>query len=69
MEFRFNKIYIVESLPENEEKTGRDLYNDVVRWKTYNNPDLRSELISPNNRIEWLLFIDKVYPSQLVGQI
>lgn len=60
MKFRFNKIYIFESLPENEEKTGSDLYNDVVRWKSYNNPDLRSELISPNNRIEWKLFIDKV---------
>jgi hypothetical protein len=60
MIFRFNKIYIVESLPEHDEKTGSELYNDVVRWKSFNNPNLKSELISPNNKIEWKSFIDKV---------
>ena len=31
MAFDFNKIYVIESLISNE-KTGRQLYDDVIRW-------------------------------------
>lgn len=37
--FKFNKIYVIESLNDNEHKTGQDLYNDIIRWKQISNND------------------------------
>jgi ATP-dependent Lon protease len=33
--FKFNKIYILESLPNIEKQTGRELYDDLLRYKEY----------------------------------
>lgn len=32
-EVQFNRIYIIESLLEDERKTGKELYDDLLRWK------------------------------------
>jgi len=29
----FNKIYVIESLPEKERHTGKELFDDLLRWK------------------------------------
>jgi hypothetical protein len=45
IKFNFNKIYIIESLFSNDLNTGRNLYNDLIRWKTLEEAPLYSEFI------------------------
>lgn len=33
--FSFNKIYVIETLNENEKQTGKELYDDLLRRSTY----------------------------------
>ena len=49
LKFDFNKIYIIESLFEDEIKTGKHLYDDLIRWKTLDNHPLYSEFFELNN--------------------
>lgn len=41
----FNKVYIIQSLFENDKKTGTNLYNDLLRWHEYQLKPFSSELI------------------------
>ena len=50
-DFNFNKIYVIESLEDNEIQTGTDLYNDLLKWQEYNNPNLKTELILINDEL------------------
>lgn len=47
--FNFNKIYIIESLNPREQ-SGKDLYDDLLRWKIKN---LKSELIQVEDKSEF----------------
>ncbi|MEO8934861.1 MAG: hypothetical protein ABI295_11200 [Xanthomarina sp.] len=52
--FKFNKIYVIESLNEKEDKlTGKELYNDLLRWKEYQIKDFKSELIQVASKKEF----------------
>lgn len=53
--FNFNKIYVIESLDSNKEKqTGKELYNDLLRWKEQeHNGKLQAELIQIENKKEF----------------
>lgn len=53
--FKFNKIYVIESLLDGE-KSGTDLYNDILRWKESTN--LKAELITVEDKIE---FYDAIF--------
>lgn len=48
--FSFNKIYVIESLKQGEIKTGKNIYNDLIRWKTLNTDPLYSEYIEVSNK-------------------
>jgi len=48
--FRFNKLYIIESLELNEKKTGTELHDDLIRWKVFDNDKLSTELIIVNSK-------------------
>lgn len=49
--FKFNKIYIIESLDENKEDlTGHQLENDIIRWKKFTNKILKSEYLKVNSK-------------------
>jgi len=50
-------IVIIESLPENEKKTGYDLHSTIIQYKTFEFPDLASDFYDVNNKIDffWLL--------------
>lgn len=53
--FNFNKIYVIESLNP-KEQTGKQLYDDLLRWKESKN--LKAELIQVEDKLE---FYDAIF--------
>lgn len=53
--FNFNKIYVIESL-DPKEQTGKELYDDLLRWKESKN--LKAELIQVEDKLE---FYDAIF--------
>ena len=49
----FNRIYVIESLPVGEEKTGTELHNDLLRWQELRYDGFTSVLVEPRNKSEW----------------
>lgn len=59
--FKFNKVYIIESLNSNIEKqTGKELFNDLLKWKQYQLKDFNSELFQVNDKKDFFEKIDKI---------
>lgn len=49
--FKFNKIYIIESIDENEEDlTGKQLEDDIIHWKKFSNKTLQSEYLEVKSK-------------------
>lgn len=57
---RFNRIYVIESLPDGEEKTGTALHNDLLRWQGLKYDGFESILLEPKDRAEWHALMDGV---------
>ncbi|THF53143.1 hypothetical protein E6C50_02760 [Flavobacterium supellecticarium] len=52
--FRFNKIYVIESLDKDEQKTGKDLYDDILRWRQMSSDNKFTCEYKPiNNKVEY----------------
>ena len=49
----FNRIYVIESLPVGEEKTGTELHNDLLRWQELRYEGFTSVLVEPRNKSDW----------------
>ena len=45
-EVRFNSIYVIESLPDGDPKTGRDLYDQVIYPATLQLPGIHTQFLS-----------------------
>ena len=60
--FEFNKIYVLESLDENEEQlTGKELYDDLLRWKEYEFAGkFKAELIQIHDKIDFFKQLNKI---------
>lgn len=59
--FQFNKVYVIESLDETEEKlTGKELYDDLLRWKEYQIADFKAEYISVDNKAGFLQTLETI---------
>lgn len=43
-------LIIIESLPDDEKKTGYELYSTIIKYKTFEFPDLGSKCYDVNNR-------------------
>ena len=52
--FQFNKIYVLESLPPGERQTGKELYDDVLRWAEYRHGWFRSSYATIETRKQLL---------------
>lgn len=50
---RFNRIYVIESLPDGEEKTGTELHNDLLRLQGLKYDGFESSLLEPKDKAEW----------------
>jgi hypothetical protein len=59
--FKFNKIYVIESLGKDEQKTGKELYDDIIRWRQMSsNNKFQCEYKSINNKIEYKTLIAEI---------
>lgn len=50
----FDSVFIVESLPDGELKTGLEVFDRVIRPHTFNNPGLLSEVYQPKTKREFV---------------
>ncbi len=50
-------LIIIESLPDHERKTGYDLHSTIIKYKTFEFPDLSAEFydVSDRTNLFWLL--------------
>lgn len=59
--FSFNKIYVIESLDSDEKiLSGTELYNDILRYSSYKDSSLSSELLIANTKQEFLEELIKI---------
>jgi hypothetical protein len=59
--FEFNKVYVIESLDDSKEKlTGKELYDDLLRWKEYQIADFKAEYISVDNKTDFLKTLETI---------
>jgi hypothetical protein len=59
--FQFNKVYVIESLDETEEKlTGKELHDDLLRWKEYQIADFKAEYIPLDNKAGFLQTLERI---------
>lgn len=56
----FNRIYVIESLPSGDEKTGTKLHNDLLQWLPYRFDGFQSILMEPKNKLEWTQVMAKI---------
>ena len=69
MEITFNKIYVVESLPDNETKTGSNLHNDIIRRKLWKHENIQSEITIINSKAEFFSFFESVKNEIIQNQV
>ncbi len=53
----FNRIYVLESLPASERHTGKELHDDMLRWKADLLPHLSVVYASLNSKGEFLTYL------------
>lgn len=55
--FRFNKIYVIESLSSKDTKTGKELYDDLLRYKEFEIDKLTVDYKEINSKKEFIEFL------------
>lgn len=58
MYYNFNKLYIIESLPDGDLKTGKILYEDLFKWHKENGNSFDAEYLPIKNAEGLNLFFD-----------
>lgn len=53
-------IAIIESLPSGETKTGENLYSSTIKYKSFQNPEIHSELIQIESKDELLINLGRL---------
>ncbi len=56
----FDTIYVIESLFDNDKKTGTILYNDIIRWFPDKFKYVKAELVVIDNRNLFFSELEKV---------
>lgn len=57
--FRFNKIYVIESL-QDERQTGQELYDDIINRRSYYHSALATEFVEVLSLEDWNNTIEKI---------
>lgn len=60
MELGFNKIYVIESLPSDDLKTGTNLYNDIIKRKLWQLEGYDSELVEVSSKSELFKLFEEI---------
>ena len=58
--FRFNKIYVIESLQEDERQTGKELYDDIINRRSYYHSALDTEYVQVPSLADWSFTIKRI---------
>ena len=59
--FEFNKVYVIESLDDKTEKlTGKELYEDLLRWKEFQITDFKAEYIPITHRTDFFKVLESI---------
>lgn len=56
----FNKIYVIQSLPDFEIQTGSELFDDIINRRTYEDSSLTAVKIDVTNRDELLDLLNQI---------
>lgn len=51
--FSYNKIYVIESLQDDDIKTGKNLHESLIKWKVHNNPKLSCVYVEVENNFQF----------------
>jgi hypothetical protein len=54
-------LIIIESLPENDRKTGQELYSSTIRYKLFQEPNLSAEYFDVESKSALLHLLDLLY--------
>lgn len=57
--FRFNKIYVIESL-QDEQQTGKELYDDIIKRRSYYHSALATEYVQVLSLEDWSFTIKRI---------
>lgn len=57
----FNRIYVIESLPIGDRPTGTELYDDLLRWRSDQVPNLSVSFHSPKSKSEFFTLLQSIY--------
>ncbi len=55
--FNFNTFYILESLGDDDQKTGKELYETLMVWLQDAHPSLHIHYVPIRNKREFFLFL------------
>lgn len=58
--FSFNKIYVIESLPEGHRRTGKELYDDLLRYQELKYPLLKVVPCWIKSKSEWDTLMNQI---------
>lgn len=58
--FCFNKIYVIESLPADDRQTGKELYDDLLRYESIKYPQLSVEYRSIVDKSAWDVLMEEI---------
>ena len=58
--FFFNKLYVIESLRPEDRKTGKELYEDLLRYQELRFPELKVEYRSVAGKNEWDALMNEI---------
>lgn len=68
-EIKRHRIIVIQSLQSPYKETGRDLYDDILRYKEYLNNDCFSEFYSVENKQEFVDTIKSITDSLIDGDV
>lgn len=58
--FLFNKVFVIESLL-NEKNTGKELYDDLLRYKQFQIKNFKAEYLDINDKVEFYDSMNKIF--------
>ena len=68
-EIKRHRIIVIQSLQSPFKETGRDLYDDILRYKEYLNNDCFSEFYSVENKQEFINTIKSIADTLIDGDV
>ena len=67
--FSFNKIYVIETLYDDEKQTGKALYDDLLRWSTYRHRWFNASYEFVKNKKQLFRALTRIKHDAMAGEI